>query len=161
MKKLLSLGLVFLFSGITSMTLSGSRGQSGQGQNGKARGGNEGFADRLVGAWRLVSLEQEGEGGKIQRADSTGLLVFTPDGHISVQVMERNPPAQASARPEQYSQGGYEASFGTYEIKESTHTFTFQIEGALVRSLIGKDLPRAFEFSGKQLIVKSTRPNEH
>ena len=41
-----------------------------------------------------------------------------------------------------------------------TH-FTFHVEGALVRSLVGKDLPRSFEFSGNQLIVKSTRPDEH
>jgi hypothetical protein len=31
----------------------------------------------------------------------------------------------------------------------------------MVRSLIGKDLPRAYDFSGKQLVVKSTKPNEH
>ena len=75
--------------------------------------------------------------------------------------MERNPQPQAHAGPEQYSQGGYEATFGTYEVNESAHTFTLHIEGALVRSLIGKDLPRSFEFSGKQLIVKSTRADEH
>jgi hypothetical protein len=31
----------------------------------------------------------------------------------------------------------------------------------MVRNLIGKDLPRAFEVSGNQMIVKSTDPNEH
>jgi len=61
----------------------------------------------------------------------------------------------------QYAQGGYEASYGTYVIDERTHTFTFHVEGALVRSLIGKDLPRTFELSGKQLIVRSIRPEEH
>jgi hypothetical protein len=30
-----------------------------------------------------------------------------------------------------------------------------------VRTLVGADLPRFYEFSGKQLIVKSTRPDEH
>ena len=55
----------------------------------------------------------------------------------------------------------YEATFGTFEIDESAHTFTFHVEGALVRTLIGKDLPRSFEFSGKQLIVKSTSADEH
>ena len=79
---------------------------------------------------------------------------------MSVQVMERNPQTQTAAAPEQYSQGGYEVSFGTYEIDESARTFTFHVEGALVRTLIGKDLPRAFEFSGRQLIVESTRPDE-
>ena len=151
MKKLLSLGLVTLLVGMTSTTLSGRQD----------RGGTEGIRDRFVGAWRLAWLEGEGADRKIHRADCTGLLVYTRDGHMSVQVMERNPQAQVPAGPEQYSQGGYEASFGTYEIDESTHTFTFHVEGALVRTLIGKDLPRAFEFSGKQLIVKSTRPDEH
>jgi hypothetical protein len=151
MKKLLLIGVVFLFIGMTVMTLSGSQD----------RGGNKSMQNRFVGAWRLAGLEGEGAEGKIHRADSTGLLVFTRDGHMSVQVMELNPQPQTSAGPEQYSQGGYEASFGTYEIDESTHTFTFHVEGALVRTLIGKDLPRAFEFSGKQLIVESTRPDEH
>ena len=79
------------------------------------------FTERFVGAWRLASLEQQGADGKVHRADSTGLLVFTGDGHMSVQVMERNPQAQTPAGPEQYSQGGYEASFGTYEIDERSH----------------------------------------
>ncbi|HEY6268737.1 MAG TPA: lipocalin-like domain-containing protein [Candidatus Acidoferrum sp.] len=151
MKKLLSLGVVSLFIGMTAMALTGSQD----------RGAKEGIRERFVGAWRLASLEAQGADGKVHRSDSTGLLVFTQDGHMSVQVMERNPPAQNPGGPEQYSQGGYEASFGTYEIDERAHTFTFHVEGALVRTLIGKDLPRSFEFSGKQLIVKSTRPEEH
>lgn len=117
--------------------------------------------NQFVGAWRLVSLEAPGPDGKIQKADSTGLFVFTRDGHASVQVMERNWAQHATAGPEQYSQGGYEATFGTYEVDENSHTFTFHVEGALVRTLIGKDMPRAFEFSGKQLIVQSTHPEEH
>jgi len=35
------------------------------------------------------------------------------------------------------------------------------VDGALVRTLIGQDLPRAFQFSGNQLIVKSIHPEEH
>jgi hypothetical protein len=45
-------------------------------------------------------------------------------------------------------------------VDERTHTFNFHVEGALVRSLIGKDLPRRYEFSGNRLIVQSTRPEE-
>jgi hypothetical protein len=151
MRKLLSLGVVSLFIGMTAMTLPGSQ----------ERSGSEGIRGRFVRAWRLSWLEEQGADGKIHRADSTGLLVFTRDGHMSVQVMYRNPQPGTNAAPVQYEQGGYEASFGTYEIDESTQTFTFHVEGALVRTLIGKDLPRAFEFSGKQLIVKPTRPDEH
>ena len=150
MEKLLSLGAVSLFIGMAAVTLSGSQD----------RGGN-GVLDRFVGAWRLAWLEGEGADGKIPRADSTGLLVFAPDGHMSVQVMYRNPPAGTNAAPVQYAQGGYEASFGTYEIDEHAHTFTFHVEGALVRTLIGKDLKRTYDLSGNQLIVKSSSPDEH
>ncbi len=62
---------------------------------GQSRGGSDGIRDRFVGAWRLARLEQPGADGKIHNADSTGLLVFTRDGHMSVQVMERNPQAQS------------------------------------------------------------------
>jgi hypothetical protein len=91
-------------------------------------------------------------------------VVYTGDGHMSVQVMYRNPQASSeatSAAPVQYAQAGYEASFGTYDIDELAHHFTFHVEGALVRTLIGKDLTRVYEFSGKELIVKSPSPNEH
>jgi hypothetical protein len=80
---------------------------------------------------------------------------------MSVQVMYRNPHAGTDAAPVQYAQGGYEASFGTYEIDERAHSFTYHVEGALVRTLIGKDLTRVYELSGKQLIVKSSSPDEH
>lgn len=154
MRKPLLLGVAFLLIGMTAVTLVA-----------QDRDASEGTRDRLVGAWRLAWLEEEGADGKIRRADCTGLLVYTRDGHMSVQVMYGSPQANSqaatSAAPVQYAQGGYEASFGTYEIDKSNRTFTFHVEGALVRALVGKDLPRAFEFSGEQLIVKSTYPEEH
>ena len=150
MKTLLSLGVASLLIGMTVTTLSGSQDRR-----------NEGSRGRFIGAWRLAWLEEESAGGKIHRADCTGLLVYTRDGHMSVEVMYRNPQAGTNASPVQYAQGGYEASFGTYEIDERAHTFTYHVEGALVRTLIGKDLKRVYDFSGKQLIVKSSSPDEH
>ena len=154
MKKLFLLGVASLLIGMTAVTLIA-----------QDRDASDGIRDRFVGAWRLSWLEEQGADGKIHRADCTGLLVYTRDGHMSVQVMYRNPQANSqaatSATPVQYAQGGYEASFGTYEIDKSNRTFTFHVEGAMVRTLVGRDLPRAFEFSGKQLIVKSTHPEEH
>jgi Lipocalin-like domain len=151
MRKLRSLGVVLLLIAMTAMTMSG----------GQDRAGTEDIRGRFIGAWRLAWLEEQGADEKTHRADCSGLLVYTRDAHMSVQVMYRTRPTGSRAAPLQYAQGGYEASYGTYEIDERTHTFTFHVDGALVRSLIGKDLPRAFELSGKQLIVQSTRPEEH
>ena len=97
--------------------------------------------------------------GNVHRTDCTGLLVYTPGGHMSVQVMYRKPQA-AQGGPVQYATGGYEASYGRYEVNDA-HTFTYHVDGALVRTLIGKDLKRVYELSGNQLIVKSPDPNEH
>jgi Lipocalin-like domain len=124
-----------------------------------------GVRDRLVGAWRLAWLEEQAADGVIHKADCIGLLVYTRDGHMSVQVMYRiaqtNSQAANRPAPVPYAQGGYEASFGTYQIDERAHSFIFHVEGALVRTLIGKELTRVYDFSGSQLIVKSANPDEH
>ena len=94
MKKLLLLGLVSLFFGISATQ---SVGQD--------RGGNDGIRDRFVGAWRLVWLEEEGADGKVHRTDCSGLLVYTRDGHMSVQVMYRNPTDNSQADSQKNDQG--------------------------------------------------------
>src|SRR5215472_5548143 len=111
--------------------------------------------DGLVGAWKLVALEEPSADGQVHRADCTGMFVFTRDGKASVQVMYQT--AQTGSA---YAQGGYEASYGSYHI-DSSSTFTFHIDGALARTLIGKDLKRAYEIIGNRLTVKSTDPNQH
>jgi hypothetical protein len=90
MRKPFSLGTMCLLMGLTATTLS----------SGQAHTGNKAIRDRFMGAWRLASLEAEGADGKIHQADSTGLLVFTRDGHMSVQVIERNPQPQPRAGTE-------------------------------------------------------------
>ncbi len=150
MKKWLTIGLMTLVFGPTAIpAISGAQD----------RHVNEAIQKRFVGAWRLVWLEEPGPDGKIHRADCTGLLVYTRDGHMSVQVMYRNAQAGGGAGPVQYVQGGYEASYGTYEVKDA-RTFTYHVDGALVRTLVGKDFTRVYELSGRRLIVKSPDPNE-
>ena len=151
MKNLLSLALITVLLATTVFAFSGE----------SERDSKREMQSRFVGAWRLAWLEEPDADGRIHRADCTGLLVYTRDAHISVQVMYRHAGAGGQGGPVQYAQGGYEASFGSYQVDENSHTFTFHVEGAMVRSLVGKDLPRAFVFSGNQLIVKSTDPNEH
>ena len=150
MKAPLSHGLVVLLCSIAAA------GQSGN----QVRVTNAGVQKLFEGAWRLVWLEEPDADGKVHRADCTGLLVYTADGHMSVQVMYRNTQGGGGTAPVQYAQSGYEASFGRYEI-DDPHTFTFHVEGGLVRTLVGKDLKRVYELSGNQLIVKSPDPNEH
>lgn len=150
MNKLLYLGMVTVLTCLAATTLSG----------GQDRNDNAATRDKFIGAWRLAWLEEPDAEGTIHRADCTGLLVYTRDGHMLVQVMYRNAQGGNGTAPVQYAQGGYEASFGRYEIDDA-HTFTYHVDGALVRALIGKDLKRIYELDGNQLIVKSPDSKEH
>jgi hypothetical protein len=114
--------------------------------------------ERLLGAWRLASLEEPTADGTLRKVDGTGLLVFTDDGHMSVQVLYRSPGAVPGSSP--YAQDGYEASFGTFEVDDSGRAFTYRVEGALVRTLIGTALPRAFELTEARLVVTSSNQDE-
>jgi len=100
MKKLLLLGILSWFTGMITtslLTLPGSQ----------ARTDNQRIQNRLIGGWRLAWLEEPDANGEVHKADCTGLLVFTRDGHMSVQVMYCNP--QPGTNPAPVAQGGYEA----------------------------------------------------
>ena len=153
MKKPLSLGVASVL--LAMATLWGSTVFGIQGRDKSA-----GIPDQFIGAWRLVALEVVDADGKVQRGDSTGMFVFTREGRLAVQVMDRTPQAAPPAGSEQYSRGGYEATFGRFEVDERTHTFTYYVEGSLVRALVGKALARDYEFKGNQLIVRSANPAE-
>ena len=77
---------------------------------------------------------------------------------MSVQLML---PQSESGVSNDYVKDGYEASFGSYDVNEEAHTVTHHVEGSVTQGLVGKDLPRVFQFSDGRLIIKSTRPDEH
>lgn len=115
--------------------------------------------DRLLGAWRLVKIESPGPDGKTPSGPQpTGMLIYTRDGHMSVQLMY---PEKALTN--QYVEQGYEASFGSFEIDESHHLVTHHVQGSITRNrLVGKDLPRRFEFTPDgHLLIRSAQPEEH
>src|SRR5581483_7179794 len=113
-------------------------GQSGR----KASSNSDSPRERLIGAWHLVSIDEpDEEGGTKHITDRTGQLVYTRDGHISVQIMY--PPSEANVSNE-YVLKGYEASFGSYDMDESVHTVTHHVQGSVTRGLVGRDLVRAY-----------------
>jgi hypothetical protein len=114
---------------------------------------------KLIGAWRLVWDEEQGPYGKTVRLNETGVIMYTADGHMAVQIRMLTP--RPGSGPVQYEQGGYEGYYGTYEVNEKEHTVTHHVEGALVKDLVGKDLTRVYRFEGKQLVLRSSRADEH
>ena len=117
--------------------------------------------ERLIGAWHLVRIETRGPDGKTESMPQPkGMLIYTRDGHMSVQLMY---PASARVPSNAYVQDGYEASFGSYDIDEATHTLTHHVEGSITRNLlVGKDLPRIYQLTADgRLIIRSAHSDEH
>ena len=113
---------------------------------------------RLIGAWHLASIT--GPDGKPVSTPPVGMLIYTGDGHMSVQLMY---PKADPALSNEYVQAGYEASFGSYDVDEARHMVTHHVQGSVTRDLlVGKDLPRMYEFTAHgHLIIKSARADEH
>jgi Lipocalin-like domain len=117
--------------------------------------------ERLIGAWHLAHIDSpEPDGKSANIVQPQGMLIYTRDGHMSVQLMY---PKSANAQNNEYVQDGYEASFGRFDVDEATHTLTHHVQGSITRDqLVGKDLPRIYELTPDgHLIIKSARPEEH
>ena len=115
--------------------------------------------ERLIGAWHLVSLGEAGPDGKMQStAGLKGALIYTRDGHMSVQNMY---PVSDSGLSNDYVLNGYEASFGSYDLDARKHTVTHHVQGSITHGLVGKSLTRAYQFSDGHLIIKPVSAQEH
>ena len=148
----------WILAAVTVLTLSGvSSPQSAE------KSDTDSVREKLIGAWRLAWEDEQGTDGKMKHiVDYKGTIVYTRDGHMSVQIMLPNPDVVRDVdNPVKYDQGGYEAYYGSYEVNEQAHTVTHHVQGSLVRALVGKDLTRVYRFSDGQLILKSSRPDEH
>jgi len=115
--------------------------------------------EKFVGTWHLAWMEDQGADGKLTRVTNVkGMLLYTRDGHMSVQLMF---PDSQSTLSNGYVKNGYEASFGSYDVNEEAHTITHHVQGSITTGLVGKDLTRVYQFSVDHLIMKSSRPDEH
>ena len=79
---------------------------------------------------------------------------------MSVQLMY---PESANTLSNEYVLNGYEASFGSFDVDETAHTVTHHVQGSNTRTLlVGKDLPRKFEFTvDGHLVIRSAQADEH
>jgi hypothetical protein len=120
-----------------------------------------GDREKLIGAWHLAHIDAPGADGKEGTiAQPKGMLFYTRDGHMSVQLMY---PKSANVPSNEYVRDGYEASFGSYDLDEARHMLTHHVQGSVTgEMLVGKDLPRVYHFTADgKLIIRPARPDEH
>jgi hypothetical protein len=103
--------------------------------------------DKLIGAWHLERIEAPGPDGKLSSMPQPkSMLIYTRDGHMSVQLMC---PKSANAQSNEYVQDGYEAPFGSYDVDETTHTLTHHYKDQLRATSSSARACRAFTSSPK------------
>jgi hypothetical protein len=122
-----------------------------------ARGGAR---EKIIGAWHLVHIDAGVDGNATPVPQPKGMLIYTRDGNMSVQLMY---PASENTLSNEYVLNGYEASFGSYDVDEAKHTLTHHVQGSNTRDLlVGKDLPRIYQFTADgKLVIRSAQPDEH
>jgi len=130
-------------------------------QSAKKASGSRGAGEKLIGAWHLLHIDTPGpNGNETPIPQPKGMLIYTRDGHMSVQLMY---PESANTISNEYVLNGYEASFGSYDVDEVAHTVTHHVQGSNTRDLlVGKDLPRKYEFTADgHLVIRSAKADEH
>jgi hypothetical protein len=125
--------------------------------------------ERLAGAWELTDVVEEAADGSPARRPHgerpIGFLLYTPDGHMSAQIMRRDRDAIASPdwsdlTPEQYAEEarGYFAYCGAYELDAQAGTVTHIVLAALFPNWVGTRQARAVRFDGDTLVLSSPSP---
>lgn len=126
-----------------------------------SQGRSESDRERLIGAWHLVRIDSpKTDASASNPPQPEGMLIYTRDGHMSVQLMY---PASANSLSNEYVRNGYEASFGSFTIDDKAHTLTHHVQGSNTGDLlVGKDLPRGYTFTRDgRLILRPANPEEH
>lgn len=119
--------------------------------------------DRFVGTWRFVSIEQRNAEGEPLPviSDRTGFIIYTPTGHMAVQLMEDDRKEFATPQPSgeeaRAALASYNAYSGTFTVNEAQGTVTHHRQTKLtpgtVDALGGTDVIRSYRFSGNKLML--------
>jgi len=116
---------------------------------------------KLVGAWRLVSVETRDEGGElVRRGERTGYLIYTPDGYMSVAFMKEGRPRfesgdiRGGATEEKIAAiNGYVSYAGRYTVMDGS--VVHHIEVSLFPNWVGESQERAYRLEGDRLTLST------
>jgi hypothetical protein len=124
-----------------------------------------GLRDRLVGAWKLQEYSATAEDGSVvypMGGDATGLIIYTPDGYMSAQLMTRGRPPYAAADPqggtceeESAAARGYLAYSGPFSVDEKIGIVRHHASVSLFPNWIGSVQERIAQLDGDILTLSS------
>ncbi len=103
--------------------------------------------DQLAGAWTLLLVDgvtADGTHLPGYGPNPIGTVIFSPDGHYSLQIMRAvrpkfasNNPAQGTPDENKAAIQGINTHFGSYVANDADKTLTFHIEGSSFPNLDG------------------------
>ncbi len=122
-------------------------------------------AEKLIGAWKLVLARYESADGKVNEiygANPNGLLMYNPNGQMSIQIFRADRPQFAKndrlgGTPQETKNAfdGMLAYFGTYTTDEQNQTVTHHLVGAWFPNWVGSDQTRRFELTQDRLVLRT------
>lgn len=128
-----------------------------------------GLREMLVGAWELVDVVEEPVDGSPPRRPHgdrpLGLILYTHDGYMSAQLMERerghvDSCDWAHLTPEEYAEEarGYFAYAGPFEVDEERGTVAHSVAVSLFPGWVGGTQVRVAELDGERLVLRTAAP---
>lgn len=120
----------------------------------------------VVGSWDLLHWRRTGSGGQViypLGEDAKGLLVYTRNGHVIVQMaatdrarIEASDPVGGSVEERATAYSGFLGYFGTYEVRQGE--IVHQITSCSYPNWSSTVAARPYEVDEQQLILR-TPPN--
>jgi hypothetical protein len=128
-----------------------------------------GLRAKLIGAWKLVSYEERPIDGSPSvypmSDDPKGIIMYTPDGFMSAQLMhpERAPFASGDwfqGTPEEYKAEAtsYIAYSGEFQVDEEKAALTHSMFVSLFPNWLGQTQPRVVRIEGADLYLSTAAP---
>jgi hypothetical protein len=122
------------------------------------------LCERLVGAWELIDLVEEPLDGSASRYPlgerAVGLIVYTADGHMSVQIMQEGHASPGEDDPYGRTADDYAAEArtyfayaGRYTVDEARGVVTHGVRMSLFPGWVGQDQERAAGLEGDVLTL--------
>ncbi len=121
--------------------------------------------NRFVGTWKLASFERRGPDGELRSSANSyrrGLLVYTPTGHMTLQLTRENRQefeGRASGEEAQAALYSYIAYYGTFKVNETQGAVTHQRQGHLIPDRVTEGT-RYYRFSNNRLILTAPPTGE-
>jgi hypothetical protein len=129
----------------------------------------QGLHERLIGAWKLVSYVEEPIDGSApfypMGEKPQGIIMYTPDGYMSAQLMHPGRPQFASGdwfrgSDEEIKEEalGYIAYSGPFHTDEEKQTLTHSMFVSLFPNWLGQTQPRVVKIEGDMLHLGTATP---